>query len=42
VLDAYNSEKGCRSFKDRIISDYSLHNTSQQLFNSYKKAIYKV
>ena len=39
VLDAYNSPKGCRSFKERISSDYSLQTTSQQLFNAYCEAL---
>jgi len=35
VLDAYNSPKGCRSFKERISTDYSLEKTSQDLFDAY-------
>jgi len=39
VLDAYNSPKGCRSFKKRISSDYSLEKTSLELFNAYQQTI---
>ena len=39
VLEAYNSPKGCRSFKERILSDYSLDKTSKDLANAYYSAI---
>ena len=39
VLNAYNSPKGCRSFKERIVSDYSLEKTSNDLVNAYLSAI---
>ena len=39
VLDAFDSPKGCNSFKSRIISEFSLEKTSQELYDSYCNAI---
>ena len=41
VLNAYNSPKGCRSFKERILSDYSLEKTSMELYKAYQTTINK-
>ena len=38
VLDAFESSKGCRSFKHRIISDYSLEKTCMELIQAYQNA----
>lgn len=39
VLDAFHSPKGERSFKERIMREFSLEKTSEDLYDAYIKAI---